>query len=186
MRFTRNINEYLESKQIKPSDIAKGTELPIEMINGIISGKKNIMDVSLGSVLLLCLFLKLPVSDFAGCCAEQQDAWKITDEDGFYYLSFSVGTQKFSLQLAPISSTNTKYIKIIAAFHYELFLDGIIDVKRGQVSVYRKQVELELRKLDVSDTFIQLIDNETLEDLLDTGNTPQEAAAKIVAEEDSF
>lgn len=171
-----NLKEYLDTIGIKPDDIANGTGLPLEMIGGIINGDVNIMDVNLGSILLLSQYLKLPLSDFAGYCAVQQDAWNISNEDRYYYLSFPIVNKDFRIQLAPISPTSTKYIKVIAATLYEHFLNGIIDAKQGQVSVYRKQVELEMRKLDASDCSIKLIDDEKLEDLLDAGRTPQEAA----------
>lgn len=88
--------------------------------------------------------------------------------------------------MAPVSPTNTKYINKIAVILYENFIDAIIDAKRGQVSVYRKQVEFELKKLDVSDTRIQLLDNEKLEEMLDVGYTPHEAATELAAREDGF
>ena len=175
-----NLKGYLDSTGIRPNDIVNNTGLPREMISGIISGDINIMNVNLGSVLLLSQYLKLPLSDFAGYCAIQQDAWKISEEDGYYYLSFSIVSKEFRIQLAPISPTSTKYIKVIAATLYENFLDGIIDAKGGQIAVYRKQVELEMKKLDASDCAISLIDNETLEDLLDAGRPPQEAAQFLV------
>ena len=175
-----NLKEYLDRVGIKPNDIANNTGLPVEMIGEIINGETNIMDVILGSVLLLSHYLKLPLSDFAGYCAIQQDAWKLSEEDGYYYLSFSIVNKVFRIQLAPISPTNTKYIKVIAATYYEHFLDGIIDAKKGQIAVYRKQVELEMKKLDASDCSISLVDNETLEDLLDAGRTPIEAAQLLM------
>ena len=130
-----NLKEYLDRVGIKPDDIANNTGLSVEMICGIINGETNIMDINLGSVLLLSHYLKLPLSDFAGYCAIQQDAWNINEEDGCYYLSFSIVNKEFQIQLAPISPTNTKYIKVIAATLYEHFLDGIIDSKRGQIAV---------------------------------------------------
>jgi len=175
-----NLKEYLDRVGIKPNEIANNTGLPVEMIGEIINGEINIMDVNLGSVLLLSQYLKMPLSDFAGYCAIQQDEWNITEEDGCYYLSFSIVNKEFRIQLAPISPTNTKYIKVIAATLYENFLDGIIDAKRGQIAVYRKQVELEMKKLDASDCSIRLVDNETLEALLDAGRTPIEAAQFLV------
>lgn len=183
----QNLKQYLASNGITLGDIEKSTNLPSEMISGLINGDVNIMEASLESVLLLTQYLKIPLSDVVSSCFAQQNNWQITtDNDDWYILIFMFGEKEIRIRMAPVSLTTTKYIRVIAAFHYQLFIDGIIDAKRGQISVYRKQVDFELQKLDFSDTFIQLIDNDTLEELLDAGRTPGEAAAELAAKEDGF
>lgn len=171
-----NLKEYLDSEGLKPDDIAIGTGLPIEMINAIICGDKNIMDVDLGSVLLLCQYLNLPLSDFAGYCASQGDTLQITTENGSFYLTFTIGKQEFRKRLCPVTETNTKYIKIIANVNYISFLDDIIGAEKIRIIEYRKQVEREMKKLAAPDLYISFIDDEILESLLDAGCSPDDAA----------
>ena len=179
-----NLNEFLESKGISPDDIAEGTGLSKDMITGISCGEINIMDVDLGIVLLLCRFLELPLSEFAGYCVMQADGLKITMENGYYFVSFEIGGRQFKEQMISVNSQSAKYIEPIALLHYESFLDDIVRNEKIRIIEYKKLVEREMRRLHATDLSIRMIDDELLESLLDAGHSPKDAAKELIPKEE--
>ena len=175
-----SLSEYLKSISLTPEEIAKGTKLPLEIIERIICGDINIMDVDIGTILLLCHYLQLPISSFIGYCSWQGNVWQISAEKAMYYSLFRLGNRIFKSELGPVNPTNTKYIKHIALVDFECCLLDIIQAKKGRLIEYKKRVELEMQKVGAPDWCISTIDDDELETYWESGHTPKEAAEEFL------
>ena len=123
------LKTFLNRKKLQPADISKETGVAIGIITGLIDGNLNIMDIDLGTVLLLCQSIGASLTDLIGYSAIPERDWQISIEQSMYYLSFKIGSRKFKLELCPATEANSKYIKTIAQVDYEGFLHAILENK---------------------------------------------------------
>ena len=130
-----NLKTLLDRENLQPTDIAKETGISTEMLNNLLDGNLSIMDISLSTVLLLCQYIGVSITDLIGYTVVPERDWNITAEQYMYYLSFRIGSREFRLELCPATAANAKYIYSIARTYYEEFLHGIIENKGKKVEM---------------------------------------------------